>query len=230
VTQERRHGPFWIIIGLLALLGLCAAGFGAAGLAARGDRHPTKAEVAAAGQREFAVLWRRLAAGEIFPASVGYYSNMGFDTKAALVGMAPQAGCASAVAPAMARTLTAAGCVTVLRATYTDASRTTVATVGIAVMSTANGAVAVMHVLGVNDQGGLLPVSFPGTIADLFTRAAAETSGVDMFTGPYVFLYVAGYTDGRSTKLEAAPDNGYLGETLTTDLGSGVASSIGEAF
>ena len=106
------------------------------------SRHPTRAQINAAGQREFAVLWQRLPAGRIFPASVGYVNSLGADTTATLVGIAPQARCAAAV-DARAAAVLAAGCLTVLRATYTDASRTALATIGIAVMRSADGSVYV---------------------------------------------------------------------------------------
>ncbi|MFZ0082072.1 MAG: hypothetical protein WAL13_23465, partial [Trebonia sp.] len=61
------------MIGLLAL-GLAAAATGAAGLGVAADRHPTQAQITAAGQREQAVLWERLSAGQIFPSSVSYLS------------------------------------------------------------------------------------------------------------------------------------------------------------
>jgi hypothetical protein len=52
-------------------------------------RRPTQAQISAAGQREFTVLWQRLPAGKIFPASVGYVNSLGAKTTATLVGIAP---------------------------------------------------------------------------------------------------------------------------------------------
>jgi hypothetical protein len=213
------------------IAGLCAAGGGVAGIAALASRHPTQAQVAAAGQREFGVLWERLSAGQIFPASVSYLSTLAWQATATRVGIAPQAPCGAAVDASAARVLAAAGCVTVLRATYADPSGTALATVGIAVMRSPGDADTVVRALASSGHGGLLPVSFPGTVAGLFTVRARETAAAQAAAGPYVFLYAVGYADGRSTKLHSAPNTlGYQAETVTTDLGSGVAVGVADAF
>jgi hypothetical protein len=227
---ERRHLPFGKMIGLVLLAGLTAAGAGAAGLAAVAGRHPSQAQVTAAGQRELAVLWQRLPAGRIFPSSVTYLSTMGFETKATRVGIAPRASCRAAVDERAAAVLDAAGCVAVLRATYADASRTALATVGIAVLRAAGGADAVLRVLAASGHGGLLPVSFPGTVASLFTGRARETASAQSAAGPYVFLYAAGYADGRATALGPNAYANYEGETATTDLATGVVAAVITAF
>jgi hypothetical protein len=226
----RRPRTFGIIIVLIFITGLVAAGGGAAGLIAVASRHPTQAQISAAGQREFAVLWQRLPAGKIFPASVGYVNSLGAETKATLVGIAPQAPCAAAVDARAAAVLAAAGCLTVLRATYTDASRTALATVGIAVMRSSNGADTMLRTLAAGGHGGLLPVSFPGTVASLFTGKARETATAQSTAGPYLFLYAAGYADGRSTRLGPPIGAAYLGETVTTDLGAEVVTDLATAF
>jgi hypothetical protein len=219
-----------IIIATL-IAGLCAVGGGVAGIVVLASRHPTRAQVAAAGQREFGVLWERLSAGQIFPASVSYLGSLAWQTTATRVGIAPQAPCGAAVDASAARVLAAAGCVTVLRATYADPSGTALATVGIAVMRSPDGATTVVRALASSGHGGLLPVSFPGTVAGLFTVRARETADVQSAAGPYVFLYAAGYADGRSTTVHPAPDSvGYQAETVTTDLGNGVAAGVAGAF
>jgi hypothetical protein len=215
--------------GLCLLVGLCAAGGSAVGFLATADRHPSKAQLTAAGQRELAVMWQRLSAGQIFPASVSYLITHGAETKATLVGIAPQAPCDSAVDAQAAAVLKAAGCVTVLRATYADASQTALATIGIAVMRSAAGAGTVLYALGAGGNGGLLPVSFPGTVASAFTGNARETYAAQGAAGPYVFLYAAGYSDGRSTTLEPIAVGG-LGESVTTDLASGLISALAKTF
>jgi hypothetical protein len=219
------------MMSALLVLGLCAAGGGAAGLIAARDRHPSQAQINAAGQRELAVMWQRLSAGQIFPASVSYLSTLGSQTKATLVGIAPQAPCDSAVDAKAAAVLKSAGCVTVLRATYADASQTALATIGIVVLRSPSGTGTVLHTLGAGGNGGLLPVSFPGTLASAFTGSARETYSVQGSAGPYVFLYAAGYADGRATTLHASPTAfGYLGESVTTDLGNGLANALITTF
>jgi hypothetical protein len=227
----RRHRTFWIMMSLTLLLGLCAAGAGGAGLYAIAHRHPSQAQIAAAGQREFAVTWQRLRAGQIFPASVKYLTTLGAETNATLVGIAPQAPCASAVDAKAAAVLAAAGCQTVLRATYSDASQTALATIGIAVMRTPADASAALRTLAAGGHGGLLPLGFPGTVASAFTASARETYAAATVSGPYLYLYAAGYADGRSTTLHASPtDFGYLGETVTTDLANGLVDGLINTF
>ena len=225
----RRPRTFGIIIVLILVAGLGAAGGGAAGLVAAASRHPTQAQISAAGQREFTVLWQRLPAGRIFPASVGYVNSLGAETTATLVGIAPQAPCAAAV-DARAAAVLAAGCLTVLRATYTDASRTALATIGVAVMRSADGADAALQTLAAGGHGGLLPVSFPGTVASLFTGKARETASAQSAAGPYLFLYAAGYADGRATGLGPRTGAAYLDETVTTDLGAELVADLSATF
>lgn len=221
----RRNRTFWLIISLL-LLGLGAAGAGAAGLVKVAGRQPSQAQISAAGEREFAVLWQRLSAGQIFPPSVSYLSTLGAEAKATLVGIAPQAPCGAAVDARAAAVLAPAGCVTVLRATYTDASHTALATVGIAVMGGAGGARSAQGTLMKGSHGGLLPVSFPGTVASLFTRKAREKFVAQSTVGRYIFLYAAGYADGRATRLGSSAQ----GENVTTDLGLGVLAGLVNVF
>lgn len=229
-TPGRRPRTFGIIIVLIFITGLGAAGGGAALLVAMASRHPTQAQISAAGQREFTILWQRLPAGKIFPASVGYVNSLGAETTATLVGIAPQAPCAAAVDARAAAVLAAAGCLTMLRATYTDASRTALATIGIAVMHSADGADTVLRTLAAGGHGGLLPVSFPGTVASLFTGKARETASAQSAAGPYLFLYAAGYADGRSTRLGTRIGASYLDETLTTDLGRELVADLATPF
>ena len=214
----------------LLLLGLCAAGGSAVGFLATTGRHPSQTQLTAAGQQELATMWQRLSAGRIFPASVSYASTLGAETKATLVGIAPQASCGSAVDAKAAAVLNAAACVTVLRATYADASQTALATIGIVVLRHPPGASLPLYTLAAGSgDGGLLPVSFPGTVASAFTEDARETYGAQTGSGPYVFLYAVGYSDGRSTTLEPIA-SGNLGESVTTDLASGLMSALTKTF
>lgn len=231
---KRRTGAFGIIIIIATLIaGLCAVGGGVAEIRALAARHPTSAQIAAAGQREFGMLWERMSAGQIFPATAGYLNTQGFNITATRVGIAPPAPCGATVDAKAARVLAAAGCVTMLRATYADTSGTVVATVGIAVTRSSHDASKVLDALSAGSSE-LLPVSFPGTMASAFTVRARETGAVVTTSGRYVYLYAAGYADGRSTKVHPAPDIvGFVateGETATTDLGTGIVTDLAPEF
>jgi hypothetical protein len=217
--------------GLCLLTGLCAAAGSAVGFQATADRHPSQAQLTAAGQHELATRWQRLNAGQIFPASVSYGTTLGAQTKATLIGIAPQAPCDSAVDAKAAAVLNTAGCVTVLRATYADASQTALATIGIVVLRNPPGGGLPLYTLAAGSgDGGLVPVSFPGTVASAFTEDARETYGAQTGSGPYVFLYAVGYSDGRSTTLEPITSDNNMGESVTTDLASGLMSALTKTF
>jgi hypothetical protein len=226
-ARPRRRARLVTVIALL-VVGLVAAGGGAGGLVWVHTRKPTPAQVAAAGQREFAVQWRWLTAGQIFPAKVGYTNALGYQANAILVGIAPQASCSAAFDAAAARVLNAAGCVTVLRATYADPSGTVLATIGLVVMRSTLAAEHAMAKLGSDDSIGLLPVSFPGTIADKFTRQARETMGSQGPTGNYDIFDTGGYADGRKTTPEQSTST--TGDTVTSDLPTGLATALSTTF
>lgn len=109
---RRRTGTFGIIIIATLIAGLCAAGGGVAGIVALNSRHPTPAQIAAAGQREYGLLWERMSAGQIFPGTASYLNTLGFSTTATRVGIAPQASCGAAVDAGTAQVLAEDGCVT----------------------------------------------------------------------------------------------------------------------
>jgi hypothetical protein len=224
-ARPRRRARLITVIALL-VVGLIAAGGGAGGLVWVHTRKPTPAQVAAAGQREYAVQWRWLTAGQIFPAKVGYTSSLGTQTSAILVGIAPQASCSAALDAAVARVLNAAGCVTVLRATYADPSGTVLATIGVVVMRSTLAADHVLDNLRADSSTGLLPVSFPGTIADKFTRQTRETVSSQGTSGEYLIFDAGGYADGRKTTSEQSTD----GETAASDLPTQLVNALSTSF
>jgi Tfp pilus assembly protein PilV len=210
-----------IIAVLLIVVGVAGVGGGGAALALEMTRHATRAEQSAALQAEIASRWQRLPAGKIFPATVSYSTSDGdMSVTAHRVGIAPQASCAAALDLAVARLLSRYGCVTVLRATYVDVSGTMAVTAGVVVMKSvaaANEAVAFSG--GGAPTAGVRTFSLPGTVADLFGNPQRRAFNSVSSIGSYVFLYAAGYTDGRVSG--SATANPYF-----TDLGSGVVLSL----
>jgi hypothetical protein len=208
----------------LSVVGLAVLGGGIAGAVWAYTRQPTPDQVAAAGDRLSAQEWRTLTAGQIFPATVSYTDTLGRRTKATLVGIAPQASCATGFDAAAARVLDKAGCLTVLRATYADVSGAVLDTVGTAVMTSVAAANAADDDLGPGATTGLLPVSFPGTIAGGFTRQARELTGLQV-AGRYLVASAAGYADGRKTA-----DGTSSGESGPADLSGNVADAVGNVL
>ncbi|MEU4235214.1 hypothetical protein AB0F17_64030 [Nonomuraea sp. NPDC026600] len=78
--------------------------------------------------------WHAWPVARVFPGSVPGTSPSGARVTYVLAGVAPEAPCRVAFQPGVLRLLR--GCVTALRATYTDSTQTFVATVGIAVLTT----------------------------------------------------------------------------------------------
>jgi hypothetical protein len=210
-----------VALTLLVAVGLAGVGGGGAGLALELTRTATKAEVSAALQAEIASRWQRLAAGKIFPQAIGYTtSDEGAPTTARLVGIAPSASCAASLDPPVAGLLRRYGCVTVLRATYVDSSGTLAATAGIVVMTSANAAGQAANASGGGEEGsGIRTFSLPATVADQFGDPQRRAFSPVHSTGPYVFLYAAGYTDGRVSGSATA-------DPPLIDLASGVISRL----
>jgi hypothetical protein len=192
---------------------------------------------------EISSRWRTLAAGRIFPASVTYQLST---TKASQpvplqnldalrVGIAPQSDCAGGVTTAAAAAvLHHSGCEAVLRATYIDATRSYIMTVGVAVFPTAAAAVAADQELsrpklaaadnaaGTDQLGaGVLVVRFHGPAAGLYdyTRQISKS----IVAGPYLVMYAAGYADGRPRVVVSSDPYSYA---AMTSLANGVASSV----
>jgi hypothetical protein len=199
----------------LIVLGVAGVAGGGAALALNLTKTATKADIAAALAHEIATRWQRLPAGKIFPADVRYLNSQGNSSTATRVGIAPAVPCQSALEPALGRRLRNLGCVTMLRASYLDASGTLTATIGIAVMTSANDASeAEASFTPMKPSAGLHAVPFAGTIASNFSDADRGTAGADV-SGPYIFIYSAGYTDGIPGKASWA--NPEL-DTLSTGI------------
>lgn len=210
-----------ITLVLLVLVGLAGVGGGGFSVAHELTRHATSTEQAAAIQAEIASRWQRLPAGKIFPAAIPYTSaDFGAALTARRVGIAPRATCAAALDPAVASLLRKYGCVAVLRATYLDPSGTLTLTAGVVVMtSTAAANRAVGAASALPAQAGVRTFSLPGTVADQFGDPERRAFNAVESIGPYVFLYAAGYTDGRVSGSAAT-------SPAFTDLGSGVVTGL----
>lgn len=202
----------------LVVAGLTALAGGGSALFTELTRHATASEAAAAGRAEIATRWQRLPTGSIFPPQVSYLTSDGLRTTARRVGIAPRASCAAAAAAAAASVLRQHGCVTMLRATYLDASGALAVTVGVAVLPSAAAAQAAVNAMaGERGQPGLHVVPFHGTTASRFGDALAGWRDT-VSHGPYAFFYTAGYTDGRQGASGPMPGPG--------DLGIGVLGQI----
>jgi hypothetical protein len=178
---------------------------------------------------EVASRWRSWPAGEIFPAAVSYQlPYLDFGTASGLtlaahrVGIAPQSNCAQATDQALAAVLDAHGCLAVLRATYTDDTGSLVVTVAVVVTSGTAPPPASLPG-GHGPRPAVKAVAFRGTLAARFGDQQRQTSG-GFSRGPYLFLYTAGYADGRI--FDQVSTDPYAASEMNS-LGTGVAHSIG---
>lgn len=177
--------------------------------------------------------WRTMSAGAIFPASVSYAPPTALDGGSPLtltagrIGIAKQATCRAATDDAAAAVLDRNGCSALLRATYTDGTKSYAVTVGVAVLpTTAQAARAAAALRELGDAGAIVPgvraVAFSDTPADWFTNQRRQLSGSSS-RGPYVALYTVGYADSRPR--EQVSDDSYAAAEMMS-VGSGVAQAV----
>ena len=187
--------------------------------------------------------WHTMPAGQIFPASVSYQlparvlqDTVPLSLNAIRVGIAPQqSDCARAVTSEPAATvLRRIGCEAVLRATYVDATRSYVMTVGIAVLPNAVAAtsadsglatprLAVARQASIQDRvpGGVLLIRFHGPGAgryDYHRQISASFTA-----GPYLVMYAAGYADNRP-RVPVSQDK--YSDAEMTSMAEGVARTV----
>jgi hypothetical protein len=203
-------------------------------------RHFTAAQQRQIEAWEIMRRWQTMPAGQIFPASVSYplsfQDEVPLDLDALRVSIAPQqTNCAKAVTSAAAgAVLRRNGCEAVLRATYVDATRSYVMTVGVAVLPTeaaaasADSGLSAPRLAAARDatgggrlSAGVRVVRYGGAAARLYDYNRQLSAS---FTaGPYVVMYAAGYSDSRP-QVPVSQDT-YSDEEMTS-MAAGVAHSI----
>ncbi len=238
-VRPRRAGT--IIVLILGLAGFAVSAFGVAVQLL--PRHFTASQQRQIEAWEVMRRWQTMPAGQIFPASVSYQlsAKMLQDTvplslDALRVSIASQeSDCAKAVTSAPAATaLRRNGCEAVLRATYVDATRSFVMTVGVAVLPNAAAAASADGGLTTprlavarqaSAQGGLpagvLVVRFHGAGAGRYYYNRQISAS---FTaGPYLVMYAAGYSDSRP-RVPVTQDM-YSDDEMTS-MADGVARTV----
>ncbi|SEK45565.1 hypothetical protein SAMN05660976_00590 [Nonomuraea pusilla] len=185
----------------LTLVCAVAAGVAASAAAAEFTRGPSPAELHAASRREVAERWRSWPAGRVFPATLLYSAEQGGVERASRIGISPRTDCAEAVDPEAVAALRAAGCLGVLRATYIDALRGVLVTVGVVALPDERAAARAKAVFPESGDPvpGVRPLAFHGTVADRFSPSVRQAGSVRQ-SGPYVVLTAAGQVDGRPAR------------------------------
>ncbi|MFD2348999.1 hypothetical protein ACFSTC_05720 [Nonomuraea ferruginea] len=173
--DNARLWPILVVASALTSVCAVAAGVAASSVSSELTRGPTAAELRAASQREVAERWRTWDAGRIFPATLSYSAEQGGKERARRLGISPTTGCAGAVDAVAVPALTESGCRAVLRATYIDALRGVLVTIGVVALPDAARAARAKSAFpaGGEPVPGLLPLAFRGTVADRFAPSGA---------------------------------------------------------
>ncbi|MFJ3163915.1 hypothetical protein [Streptomyces kanasensis] len=174
---------------------------------------------------ETATLWHSTPVDTLFPRSLrgAGAGPGGADRTWTRVAVAPDAPCATVLQPRLAAALRPAGCLRVLRATYTDATSTHVTTVGLAFMRTDAAGMTALHgrftTGGLDRNPELIPpaLAAPGTVAAGFGNAQRASWHVSVLTEvPAVVFAVSGFADGRAvTQPQPAPQAMAKGQSTT---------------
>lgn len=159
-----------------------------------------------AGYAPLRTLWHSTPVDTFFPPTLTGVSAGpgGADRTWNRVAVAPDSGCAGALDPLLLKTLRTVGCERVLRATYTDATNTSVITVGMVFTSAEPAAMKALAARftdeKLTERGDLMPRTYPvkGTIAADFGSAQRASWTVKVLDqAPVVIYAVSGFADGR---------------------------------
>lgn len=218
---------------LLLMLGLGLLGGAAAGTWLRAPDPGTGTAAATAAQRAFderRALWRELRVDQLLPPEVtGEGAGPGgADRRWSRAAVAPDGGCEGAFDAPLAGALEPYGCHRLLRATYVDATETTVTTVGL--LFTEAGPDGSRELSRLLDSRGLaarpdaLPRTYPGSdpASGGFGDAQRVSWSLRALTDlPVVVYTVTGFADGRAAPEQPRP----AAEALRDGAGSVAALS-----
>jgi hypothetical protein len=231
-----RRSRRWRRAGLAGLVavGLCGLAVSAAGVASQVlPRRFSVAQQHKIEAWEVARRWRALPESAIFPATVPYqlsgtdlYSNQSLPLTAHRLAVSNPATCQNGTSPTAARVLGRYRCTAMLRATYTDATGSMVATVGVAVLSGSTAASTAEGELGRPVKGAppdsVRPAAVPGTLAARFDDRQRQVN-VNSRSGPYLILATVGYANARP-RVDMT-DDPYLRVEMTS-LAQGLESAV----
>jgi hypothetical protein len=173
--------------------------------------------------------WRDIPVDTLFPRTLkGKGAGPGgADRVWTRIGVAPDSGCTSGLDPLLLRTLRPVGCERLLRATYADATSSSVTTVG---MVFTEGGADAMSALStrftdqhLDTRTDLMPRTYAvkGTAAAGFGNGQRATWTVHVLTEvPVVVFAVSGFADGR-TVTDPQP----AAEALAADSTTAVAQA-----
>ncbi|MFI7101552.1 hypothetical protein ACIBK8_19515 [Streptomyces sp. NPDC050161] len=191
------------VICLVLGVGLIGGAVAGSWLTDDTDTRPT-AEVTFAKGRD---AWRNTPVDALFPRTVDGFGigPGGADRRWTRIALAPDSGCADAYDPPLAKALATAGCTRLLRATYIDATRTDLITVGAQIAKADQDTLKALHTRfttqGLDRRAGLLPRTYPadGTPAADFGPERRASWSIRVLTDiPVIVFAVSGFADGRT--------------------------------
>ncbi|MFI2371375.1 hypothetical protein [Streptomyces sp. NPDC018833] len=151
-------------------------------------------------------IWHNVPVDTLFPRTLkgDGAGPGGADRVWTRIAVAPDSGCAPALDPLLVKTLEPVGCARVLRATYTDATSSSVTTVGLVFTEAERDDMLALHnrfaTEGLGERTDLMPRTLParGTVAAGFGEEQRASWTVDVVTeAPVVVYAVSGFADGR---------------------------------
>lgn len=159
-----------------------------------------------AGYAPLRTLWHSTPVDTFFPRTVkgGGAGPGGADRSWTRVAVAPDSGCGGALDPLLLKTLRPVGCERVLRATYVDATSSTLTTVGMVFTEAEPAGMEALDARFTDEKLGertdLMPRTYPvkGTLAAGFGDGQRASWTVNVLTeAPVVVYAVSGFADGR---------------------------------
>ncbi|QKW05605.1 hypothetical protein HUT18_03660 [Streptomyces sp. NA04227] len=199
----RRRAPRLMAGVACLMLGVGLLGGGAAGSLLAGE---DGAVTAAERFKDAAGLWHNVPVDALFPPRVrgDGAGPGGADRTWTRIAVAPDSGCEDAFDPLLSKALAPVGCSRLLRATYTDATRSQITTVGLLFTKGEQEAMQALHDRFEDERldrrADLMPRTYPveGTVAADFGSAQRASWHVSVLTDAPVVVYaVTGFADGR---------------------------------
>ncbi|MFE1954260.1 hypothetical protein ACFW9D_27775 [Streptomyces sp. NPDC059524] len=154
-----------------------------------------------------AALWHSVPVDRLFPRTLkGEGAGPGgSDRTWTRIAVAPDSGCAKALDPLLHKALRSAGCLRLLRATYVDATQSSVTTVGLLFTKADAEATQALRTRfteqGLDRRDDLMPRPYAaeGTAAARFGDAQRASWTINVLTDAPVVVYaVSGFADGRT--------------------------------
>ncbi|MFG2950662.1 hypothetical protein [Streptomyces adustus] len=193
-----------------------------------------------------AELWHSIPVDQLFPPTVqGTGAGPGgADRTWTRIAVAPDSGCQNAFDPLLHKVLAPAGCRRLLRATYTDATRSYVTTVGLLFTKADAAAMSALDARfrkeGLDRRADLMPRPYAAkdTLAAAFGDKQRASWTVSVLTDtPVVVFAVSGWADGRTVDTPQpaadATQSGATTDPAQAGLGNeaqGLADRIERAF